>query len=356
LRKEVEPVDGTALARFLPAWQGVGVPRRGPEGLVEVLNALQGAALPASIVETDVLPARMAAYRQSDLDALCTAGEVVWVGAGALGATDGRVRLVYRDRLGLLVPTADEPPDGPVHAALLAHLDQRGASFWPDLVAASAENEVPYDEPTVLAALWDLVWAGLVTNDSLAPLRAFLAGKPRRAGKRRPTPGRLTRLGPPQGAGRWSLVDPLRRPVPTDPEAAHARAQQLLERYGVLTREAALGEGAEGGFAGVYPVLKALEDRGQVRRGYFVAGLGGAQFALPGAEDRLRAGRDGDGPVTLAAADPAQPYGAALGWPETKGRPSRSAGAYVVLVDGEPAVFCERGAKSLVTFPRTLEL
>ena len=124
----------------------------------------------------------------------------------------------------------------------------------------------------------------------------------------------------------------------------------------MLTREAALGEGAEGGFAGVYPVLKALEDRGQVRRGYFVAGLGGAQFALPGAVDRLRAGRDGDGPVTLAAADPAQPYGAALGWPETRGRPSRSAGAYVVLVDGEPAVFCERGAKSLVTFPRTLEL
>jgi len=144
--------------------------------------------------------------------------------------------------------------------------------------------------------------------------------------------------------------------VPTETEAAHARAQQLLERYGVLTREAALGEGAEGGFAGVYPVLKALEDRGQVRRGYFVAGLGGAQFALPGAVDRLRAGRDGDGSVTLAAADPAQPYGAALGWPETTGRPSRSAGAYVVLVDGEPAVFCERGAKSLVTFARTLEL
>ena len=356
LRKEVEPVDGVALARFLPAWQGVGVPRRGPEGLVEVLNALQGAALPASIVESDVLPARMAAYRQSDLDALCTAGEVVWVGAGALGATDGRVRLVYRDRLGLLVPAADEPPEGPVHAALLAHLDQRGASFWPDLVAASAEEGVPYDESTVLTALWDLVWAGLVTNDSLAPLRSFLAGKPRRAAKRRPSPGRLTRLGPPQAAGRWSLVDPLRRPVPTETEAAHARAQQLLERYGVLTREAALGEGAEGGFAGVYPVLKALEDRGQVRRGYFVAGLGGAQFALPGAVDRLRAGRDGDGAVLLAAADPAQPYGAALPWPETTGRPGRSAGAYVVLVDGELAVFAERGGKSLVTFPGTLAL
>jgi ATP-dependent Lhr-like helicase len=298
----------------------------------------------------------MAAYRPSDLDALCTAGEVVWVGAGALGATDGRVRLVYRDQLGLLVPPADAVPEGPVPAALLAHLDQRGASFWPELVAASAEEGAPYDEPTVLTALWDLVWAGLVTNDSLAPLRAFLAGRPRRAVKRRPAPGRLTRLGPPAAAGRWSLVDPLRRPVPPETEAAHARAQQLLARYGVLTREAALGEGAEGGFAGVYPVLKALEDRGQVRRGYFVAGLGGAQFALPGAVDRLRAGRDGDGAVTLAAADPAQPFGAALPWPETAGRPSRSAGAYVVVVDGEPAIFCERGAKSLVTFPRTLEL
>jgi len=357
LRKEVEPVDGTALARFLPAWQGVGVPRRGPEGLAEVLDVLQGAALPASILETDVLPARMAAYRSGDLDALATAGEVVWVGAGALGATDGRVRLVFRDQVGLLVPAATVPEAGwdVVPAALLDHLDRRGASFWPDLVAAAAEGGAPYDEGTVLTALWDLVWAGLVTNDSLAPLRAFLAGAPRRGGgRRRPAPGRLTRLGPPSAAGRWSLVDPLRRPAPTDTETAHARARQLLARYGVLTREAALGEGAEGGFAGVYPVLKALEERGQVRRVYFVAGLGGAQFALPGAVDRLRAGRDGDGVTTLAAADPAQPFGAALPWPETAGRPSRSAGAHVVLVDGEAAVFCERGGKSLVTFPTTV--
>jgi ATP-dependent helicase Lhr and Lhr-like helicase len=355
LRKEVEPVDGVALARFLPAWQGVGVPRRGPDGLVEVLGSLQGAAIPASILEADVLAARMAGYRAADLDALCTAGEVVWVGAGALGATDGRVRLVFRDQVGLLVPAADEPPEDEVHAALLAHLEGHGASFWPELVSASAGGGVPYDDPTVLTALWDLVWAGLVTNDSLAPLRAFLARRPRRSGGR-PRPGRLTRLGPPSAAGRWSLVDPLRRPVPTDTEAAHARASQLLERYGVLTREAALGEGAEGGFAGVYPVLKALEDRGQVRRGYFVAGLGGAQFALPGAVDRLRASRDGAGPVVLAAADPAHPYGAALPWPETAGRPARGAGAFVVLVDGELAVFCERGGKSLVTFPATLQL
>ena len=307
LRKEVEPVDGVALARFLPAWQGVGVPRRGPEGLVEVLNALQGAALPASIVESDVLPARMAAYRQSDLDALCTAGEVVWVGAGALGATDGRVRLVYRDRLGLLVPAADEPPEGPVHAALLAHLDQRGASFWPDLVAASAEEGVPYDESTVLTALWDLVWAGLVTNDSLAPLRSFLAGKPRRAAKRRPSPGRLTRLGPPQAAGRWSLVDPLRRPVPDRdggrPRPGPATAGALWGPHpgggaggggrGRLRRRLPGAQGARGPGSGPSGLLRGRPRRGPVR----APGRGGPPAGWSGRRRCGPARRRGPGPA-----------------------------------------------------------
>ena len=384
LRNEVEAVDGAALARFLPSWQGVGQPRRGPDGLVEALGVLAGASLPASVLETDVLPARMQAYNRADLDALCTSGQVVWVGAGPLGSGDGRVRLVFRDQVDVLVPepSVDDAPEGPVHEALRAHLADRGASFWDDLVRAAAAAETDYDEPTVLAALWDLVWAGEVTNDSMAPLRAFIAGAPgkrssavaKRAGTRaRPRPGRLSRLGPPSGAGRWSLVAPLRLPLPgqaltTPTEIAHARAMQLLERYGVLTREAALGEGIEGGFAGVYPVLKALEERGAVRRGYFVAGLGAAQFALPGAVDRLRSarearrtdalgGRDGRGGsdredvVVLAATDPAQPYGASLRWPPTDGRPARAAGALVVMVDGEAAVYVERGGRSLLTFP-----
>ena len=383
LRAEVEPVDGAALARFLPAWQGVGIPRRGPEALVEVLSVLAGAAIPASVLETDVLGVRMAAYNPADLDTLCTGGQVVWVGAGPLGSGDGRVRLVFRDQVETLVPHSepDPPLDGPVHQAIRAQLTERGASFWEDLVRASAEADADYDEPTVLAALWDLVWAGEVTNDSLAPLRAFVSGAPgkraavgrRAAPSLRPRPGRLNRLGPPSGAGRWSLVATLRQPAPgrgpvTPTEIAHARANQLLERYGVLTREAALGEGTEGGFAGVYPVLKALEERGAVRRGYFVAGLGAAQFALPGAVDRLRnardprrgdalGGRDGRGGtepdevVVLAATDPAQPYGAAVGWPASDGRPARAAGALVVLVDGEAAAFVERGGRSLVTFP-----
>ncbi|MEY2465416.1 MAG: ATP-dependent helicase Lhr and Lhr-like helicase, partial [Acidimicrobiaceae bacterium] len=330
LRREVEPVDGGALARFLPAWQGVGSTRRGIEGLVDVLAVLQGAALPASVFEVDVLAARQADYRPADLDALCTAGEVVWIGAGSLGARDGRVRLVFRDQAPLLVPAVDEAAfdDRPLHRALLDHLKTRGASFWTDLVRAAADGGAPYAEREVLAALWDLVWDGLVTNDSLAPLRAVVSGKTAVSrASIRPRPGRLSRIGPPAGAGRWSLVAPMLEPSPTPTEVQHARALQLLERYGVLTREAALGEGLEGGFAGVYPVLKALEERGAVRRGYFVSGLGAAQFALPGAVDRLRSLRDPQEvtPVVLAATDPAQPFGAALPWPDPvgAGRPSR---------------------------------
>ncbi|HEY6533029.1 MAG TPA: DEAD/DEAH box helicase, partial [Acidimicrobiales bacterium] len=387
LRREVEPVEGDALARFLPAWQNVGSPSRGLDAVVEAIGSLQGLALPASVLETDVLPGRVADYRSADLDALCTAGELVWVGAGGLGVGDGRVRLLFRDQVGLLVtPPGEEQVtevlSDPVAAALHHHLVERGASFWPELVAAVHEAGAPYDDAGVLEALWSLVWAGLVTNDSMAPLRSLVAsGGRRKAGSRRSTgpranaPGRaaasrsvgrrpnlgrpsvgsLSRLGPPSAAGRWSLVAPLLEPRPTPTEAAHAAALQLLERYGVLTREAVLGEGVEGGFAAVYPVLKALEERGQVRRGYFVAGLGGAQFALPGAVDRLRAVREPDPErddiVVLAATDPAQPFGAALPWPESNGRPARSAGALVVLIAGELVAYLERGGRSLVVFP-----
>ena len=214
----------------------------------------------------------------------------------------------------------------------------------------------------LLAALWDLVWAGEVTNDSLAPLRSFVSGatakRRRRAAARaarsRPRPGRLTRLGPPSGAGRWSLVAPLLEPAPSTTEVLHAQGLQLLERYGVLTREAVLAEGVEGGFAAVYGVLKALEDRGQVRRGYFVAGLGAAQFALPGAVDRLRSARDADAdavPLVLAATDPASPTARRWPGPTRRGRPARVAGALVVLVDGEACAWLDRRGHTLLTFP-----
>jgi len=350
LRHEIEPVDAATFARFLPAWQGAANPRRGMDALVEALEQLQGVALPASVFERDVLPARVDGYRPEMLDELCAAGELVWIGAGALGADDGRVRCYFRDRVRALAPGPAEPdpPATPVHAAIRDLLARAGASFWPDLVQATGTT----DEPAVLGALWDLVWAGEITNDTFGPLRV-----PRRTPRRaaRPRPGRLTRLGPPAGAGRWSLVAPLLEPAPAPTEAAHARALQLLERHGVLTREGARSEGVAGGFAGVYPVLRALEESGRVRRGWFVAGLGAAQFAMPGAVDRLRAHRTVDEEsqrrvLVLAATDPAQPYGATLAWPDHPRRPSRAAGAYVVLADGECAAFVERGGRSVFDF------
>jgi ATP-dependent Lhr-like helicase len=366
LRREVEPVEQEAYARFVQAWHGVGSDRRGLESLVEVLGQLQGASVVASALETELLPARLRPYRPTDLDELCTAGEVVWVGAGAIGASDGRVRLCFADQLPLLAAgwEPQDSPQGALHEAIRSHLAQRGASFWNGLRAAAADAT----DIEILAALWDLVWAGEVTNDSLVPLRTMLSSKglsgkstSKPMARQRPRPGRLTRIGPPLGAGRWSLVAPLLDPTPTPTIAAHTTALQLLERFGVVTREAVLAEGVVGGYASVYGVLKVLEERGQVRRGYFVSGLGAAQFGLPGAVDRLRSARevvDADlhpadlpAPVVLAATDPAQPYGAAIGWPPTAGRPARSAGAAVVLRAGVPLVWFDRRSHHLVTFP-----
>ncbi len=350
LRREVEPVDAAALGRFLPAWQGAAAPSGSSDALTEAIARLQGAAVPWSVLERDVLPARVRGYRPADLDALAAAGEIVWIGAGSLGADDGRVALCFRDQARLLAPAPpEERPDGELHVALREHLTAHGASFWPDLLRAAG---VP-DERAVLRALWDLAWAGEVTNDTMAPLRALGSRRSSRTARGvKPRPGGLRRSGPPAAAGRWSLVAPMLTPEPTATELAHARAMQLLDRYGVVTREAVLAEGVPGGFAGVYGVLKTMEESGKVRRGYFVAGMGAAQFAHPGAVDRLRASREGGEAETLvlAATDPAQPYGAALPWPESAGRPARAAGAFVVLAGGAPIAFLERGARSLLTF------
>ena len=368
LRDEVAPVDTPALARFLMGWQGVGSTRRGGDALVEAVSVLQGAAIPASVLESDVLALRVGDYRPSDLDQLCTTGELVWLGAGSIGSNDGRVRLVFRDQVAALVSAPSAPDemelDDGHHSVLREHLLQRGASFWSDLVAAVAGAGLAYDDETVLAALWDLVWAGEVTNDSLSPLRAMVAGGTRRrasgARSRRPSVptsrrlGRVATSGPPAAAGRWSSTAPLFDAVPPATEVMTRRALQLVDRYGVLTREMALAEGVDGGFAGVYPVLKLLEERGQLRRGYFVDGLGAAQFAQAGAVDLLRATEDDQRRSTalvLAATDPAQPYGAAVSWPESHAHPARAVGAYVVMVDGMACAYLERGGRRLLTFP-----
>ena len=419
LRREVEPVPPEAYARFLAAWHSIDRPRRGADALADAITQLAGAPVAASILETDVLPARVARYSSADLDALLASGELVWIGAGSLGPNDGRIRLYWRDEIATLAPPTDAEPDNPVAAAVLAHLSEHGAAFWPDLLSeAHAATAVAGDEDggselppesgdqtsdlrrepratagsarpadlaslseQVLAALWDLVWAGLVTNDTLAPLRALGPrrggrGKPTgrspaagratggrhgarrgrsgvltRSGPRRPRPGRLRSGGPPSAAGRWSLTSLLREPAPSATERAHGGAQALLERHGIVTRPGVLAEGHPGGFAAAYGILRALEERGSVRRGHFVEGLGAAQFAAAAAVERLRDYRESsDDVVALGAADPAQPYGAALSWPPSEGRPSRTAGAHVVLADGAPLVALDRGGRTLHTF------
>ena len=374
LRKEIEPTSTEALARFLPDWHGVGsaVVSGGLDRLYEIVGQLQGVALPASVLERDILPARLPRYTPRLLDELLGAGEVVWVGAGSLGRDDGKVALYLRSHAALLAPlakvakvgNADDPFDDE-HDRLRALLLARGACFFRELQGTN--------DMRTIESIWDLVWAGEVTNDSFAAVRALAGSKKassvgaatRRTG--RPRLSSLSALGPPKAQGRWSLVsrelgldiDEERdgatkkqrlasaRAIAT--ERAHALAITLLERHGVLTREAIKAEGVPGGFSGLYPVLKLLEDGGRVRRGYFVTGLGGAQFAVPGAVDRLRAFREPP-PVpevtVLAAVDPANAYGAALAWP-VKG-PQRAAGAYVLLVDGLPSLYLEKGGRSIV--------
>jgi ATP-dependent Lhr-like helicase len=348
LRAEAEPAEPAALARLLPEWQGVGNRASSLERLVEVVRVLQGAAIPASILESDVVAARMG-YRPELLDQLAASGELVWAGRGSLGARDGRVALYLRDQMALLrLDREEDRPQGPIHQALRARLADRGASFFRDLYEAAGGG----DPQETLDALWDLVWAGEATNDTLAPLRAFLWGKVRSGGRGKP---RLPTASPPAGSGRWYLVADLLASAPSSTEQAKALAEQLLERYGVVTRDAVLAEGVPGGFSGLYPLYRAMEDTGRVRRGYYVAGLGGAQFALPGAVDRLRA-EVGGGAQLLAAADPANPYGASVAWPSAEGNPSRSAGAYVITVDGVLAVFVDRGGRRAATFTADAEV
>ncbi|MEO7294909.1 MAG: DEAD/DEAH box helicase [Candidatus Limnocylindria bacterium] len=358
LRREVEPVEPEVLARFLPAWQGVGATAGGLGRLVEVVAQLEGVPMPASVLERDVLRARVAGYTPRLLDELGAAGEVVWIGRGSLGRDDGRIALYRRDHVVLLASAgaSEDRPSEPIHDAIRAYLQRRGATVFPQLLSAVTEART---DDELLDAMWDLVWSGEVTNDTFAALRAL--SLPRSRSKATPRPGRLIALGPPRAAGRWSLVADLVGEDRSPMERGHAVATALLERYGVVTREGVAAEGISGGYASVYPVLRAMEEAGRARRGYFVAGLGAAQFALPGAVDRLRAVRNDDSAVhLLAATDPAQPYGAALPWPRSTDDErlplQRAAGAYVAMVDGRAVLYLERGGRGILRLPASEDL
>jgi len=443
LRREAEPVPPQVLARFLPAWQNAARQDRrrpaasrrpaGPDAVYDVIEQLAGSAIPASALETLVLPGRVPGYSPALLDELTAAGDVVWSGAGGLPGGDGWLVLAPADAAPLLLPEPGEITMTPVHEAVLAALDGGGALFFraladrvvaqlrspadPGRAASSPAGHGPTD-PELAAAIWDLVWAGRLTNDTLAPLRTVLStgrpvtdpaanghggpppgasglragGRPGRyadrAGRTPPRrPGRAalpSRSGPPTVSGRWSLTPP---GEPDRTRRLHALAGALLDRHGILIRGAVTVERVTGGFGALYPVLRAMEEAGQCRRGYFVEGLGAAQFALPGAVDRMRAMTDpalappgsvsppvsatltaetaspapasavaASSVVVLAAADPANAYGAALPWPprpdETPGghRPGRKAGALVILADGQLVLYVERGGKTLLSW------
>ena len=383
LRQEVEPVEQTALARFLPDWQHVGGTLRGVDGLAQVIDQLAGVSLPASSWESLVLPARLPHYSPAWLDELTVSGEVVWSGNGVLPGGDGWVSLHLAATAALTLPEPSGEETTELQRDILAVLAGGGAYFFRQLGAA-LENT---DDKQLLEALWGLVWAGLITNDSFSALRAHLGGPARvRAPRTRSYRGRslaVAQSGPPAGGGRWSLL-PLAEPDTT--VRAKATAELLLERHGVVTRGAVVSEGIRGGFALAYKVLSGFEEIGRARRGYFVEGLGAAQFATGATVDRLRSySRDPEAEpalaaVTLAATDPANPYGAALGWPVSGGgsttgvstgsttgvstgsttgvstgsttghRPGRKAGALVVLVDGALTLYIERGGKTVLSF------
>ncbi|MEO6200689.1 MAG: ATP-dependent helicase [Cryobacterium sp.] len=378
LRHEVEPVDQAVIGRFLPAWQHVGGRLRGVDGVASVIEQLEGARIPASAWESLILPARIESYTPAMLDELTASGEVLWAGSGALAGNDGWVSLHLAETAPLTLPPPIDRETSPLQREILATLAGGGAFFFRQLADAVGSQ----DDTELAAALWDLVWSGLIGNDTFAPVRSLISGghtahKPTRAAPRARLHGgrafarpRLpSRTGPPTVSGRWSIL-PVADDSPT--RRAHALAETLLERYGVLTRGSVTSEGVPGGFALVYRTLSGFEETGRARRGYFVEGLGAAQFAAAGTIDRLRtftpesdrAAGDREAVtagearprtvVTLAATDPANPYGAMLAWPPppegTGHRPGRKAGALVVLVDGALVLYVERGGKTVLAF------
>ncbi len=381
LRAQVEPVSTAAYGRFLPAWQHVGSTHNaGVDGLAQVIEQLAGVPVPASAVENLVFGQRVRDYQPAMLDELLASGEVTWSGAGQIGGGDGWIAFHTADSAPLTLAAPAEIEFTDTHRAIMETLERGGAYFFRQLADTSFRQLADNPTDELKQALWELIWAGRVTGDTFAPMRALLSG-PRRASARRGSPAHRQRQRPPRlsrysvahaqartsdptVAGRWSAL-PAAEPEST--VRAHFQAELMLNRHGVLTKGAVAAEEIPGGFAMLYKVLTAFEDAGRCQRGYFVESLGGAQFAVASTVDRLRSYLDGVDPdhreyhaVVMAAADPANPYGAALPWPTRKvadgdatdiaHRPGRKAGALVAVVDGELVWFLERGGRSLLSF------
>lgn len=360
LRDEVAAVDTATLALFLPRWHGIGGDAKGMDRLREVIGQLQDLPLPWSLLSSTILPGRVPGFRIDMLDTLAAGGEIVWVGRGAAGTKDGRIAVYLRDQCRDLLDPPEELADpDPLHTAILDCLQHNGASFLIEIGEFVASRGIEFANRELGAALWDLVWSGHITNDTFAPLRDLSRTAPRRA---------RGAGGPIVGGGRWALVSGLIPQVGNSTKRALARARLLLDRYGIVSRKCAQHEELPGGFASVYKVYRELEEQGRVRRGYFVDGLEGAQFAYAGAIDRLRACREQaeerdhdvsiDDISILAALDPANPYGSIVPWPAVANpdasRPRRVGGAWVLLARGRPVLYAARRGRHLLTFPDTI--
>ncbi len=361
LRKEVVPAEQEVFARFLGRWHGVTTRRRGQDALISAIEVLQGAELIVSELEREILPARVFEYRPQDLDELLASGEIVWVGKGRLGEKDGRVSFYVADSLALLLlPQIDAPELSPRAQSIRDFLKQQGASFLAAIHAAAGGGFLG----DTVEALWELVWTGLITNDTFLPVRTYAAPPDRRHARVEaggPRPGSVDFLrrqrsrtgGHPSAQGRWSLVEQRIHQSPTPTEMSAAVTQQLLLRNGIVTRETAIAENIPGGYPSIYPTLRTMEESGMVRRGMFVAGLGAAQFAMPSAVDLLRSLRKDSvktDTVHLAASDPANPYGSLLAWSEETHSMSRTSGASVILVNGRLSAFFRRRNPSVKIF------
>lgn len=373
-RAEAEPVSASTFARFLPEWLGVAAigehPQlSGADGVFQVLEQLAGVRLPASAWETLVLPSRVGDYQPGMLDELTASGEIRILGAGVAAAKDPWIMLLPADYAAELAPEQLEPALSPLQEQVIQVLGQGGGFYFADLLEQLA---VPAAE--LKDALWTLVDAGLVTPDSFAAIRARLSGTATKGAahraSRRPTRGRL-RMGrtsfaqsqhqatPSDMLGRWSLAV---QPSTDATSRSVAHGEAWLDRYGVVTRGSIVAEDVLGGFALAYKVLSRFEENGRALRGYLIEGLGAAQFSTPAIVDRLRglanspdltgwpSGTDYPRTYVLAATDPANPYGAALPWPDTDLRPTRAAGALVVLVDGLLLAHLTRGGRTLNLF------
>ncbi|GJL47941.1 ATP-dependent helicase [Citrobacter farmeri] len=400
-REATRPVPATSYVRLLLERQGLissadGSPARlpassggmleGSDGVTRVIEQLAGVGLSASLWESQIFPARVRDYSPDMLDELLATGEVIWSGQKKLGDDDGQVLLHLRDYLAetLSPPSGDSETLSDLQRAILDVLSGGGAWFAPQLSAMiqartqSSGNDEWITPATLHEALWGLVWQGYITTDIWAPLRGLSRtvsasrqpsrrsprmrrGRPTYASPRPTSVAVPVSYPPPALTGRWSLLPGERL---NDTERMLAWTENMLDRYGVIGRQAVITENVPGGFPALQTLCRSMEDSGRILRGRFVEGMGGAQFAERHTIDRLRdltssnTENQAFTPVALSANDPANPWGTLLPWPTHPSSlvPARRNGAFVVISAGQLRLYLAQGGKKMMVWSENEEI